>query len=306
MQPQMRKKQSINMSERVNNILKKKNFVPDVIISHMPTLNSADYVDYIIGNCPRIAVLHLSDNDVSNQIAMKRTLEIKYNTVFARSKSIYDIFHKRDLRNLQEEIVYSGIPIMSKKQKKDFNKNGEYTLIYAGKLLKSKGVDTIIRSLHEVNKVNKYRLLIVGTGKDEKYLKKMTSSLKMQKDIFFCGLCTREQVFEYMRCADIFVMPSVHETLGLVYLEAMACGCLTIGSKNEGIDGIINNGVNGFLVDSRSVSDLTVCLNDINTMPKEKLIEISENAVSTAMFYNEKDMSDKYLKLIKSVVSQYR
>ena len=49
-----------------------------------------------------------------------------------------------------------------------------------------------------------------------------------------------------MEESDVFAMVSSPETFGLVYIEAMAKGCVTIGSKGEGIDGVIVNNENGF------------------------------------------------------------
>ena len=49
--------------------------------------------------------------------------------------------------------------------------------------------------------------------------------------------------------SDVFVLPSVNETFGMVYLEAMSQGCIPIGTSGEGIDGIIENGKNGYLCD---------------------------------------------------------
>ena len=50
-----------------------------------------------------------------------------------------------------------------------------------------------------------------------------------------------------MRESDIFILPSRNETFGMVYMEAMASGCITVCSKNDGVDGIIRDGINGFL-----------------------------------------------------------
>ena len=55
-----------------------------------------------------------------------------------------------------------------------------------------------------------------------------------------------EQVLAEMRKADIFVLPSINETFGMVYLEAMASGCITVCTENDGIAGIIENNENGF------------------------------------------------------------
>ena len=51
-----------------------------------------------------------------------------------------------------------------------------------------------------------------------------------------------------MGSSQFFVMPSVQEGFGIVYLEAMACGCIAIGTEGEGIADLIVSGENGFLV----------------------------------------------------------
>jgi len=56
------------------------------------------------------------------------------------------------------------------------------------------------------------------------------------------------EVLKAMRASHLFLMPSVQETFGLVYLEAMASGCVVIGHQGWGIDGVVEEGVNGYLV----------------------------------------------------------
>ena len=55
---------------------------------------------------------------------------------------------------------------------------------------------------------------------------------------------------------DVFIMISKNETFGLVYLEAMAVGCITIASRQEGFDGIIKHGYNGFLCEAGNQEEL--------------------------------------------------
>lgn len=88
-----------------------------------------------------------------------------------------------------------------------------------------------------------------------------------------CGLLplhcrlTREQTLEEFRKAEVFVMISSPETLGLVYLEAMSQGCVAIGSRNEGIDGILVDGKNGYLVESGNAEELRARLDAIAQAP---------------------------------------
>ncbi len=49
-----------------------------------------------------------------------------------------------------------------------------------------------------------------------------------------------------MRKSDIFALPSVNETFGMVYLEAMASGCVTVCTENDGAAGIIKDRENGY------------------------------------------------------------
>ena len=65
-------------------------------------------------------------------------------------------------------------------------------------------------------------------------------------------------------------MVSENETLGLVYLEVMAQGCIPVGSRGEAIDGIIVDGRNGFLVNPNNEEDLCLVILKINKMDKEK------------------------------------
>ena len=64
----------------------------------------------------------------------------------------------------------------------------------------------------------------------------------------FLGQIPNEDVLAEMAKARFYVMPSVREGFGIVYLEAMASGCITIGTQGEGIADLIESGVNGFLV----------------------------------------------------------
>ena len=96
-------------------------------------------------------------------------------------------------------------------------------------------------------KYNNFVINFIGEGKEMENLKALTSKYSLYDHVHFWGRIPREQVIRIMNETDCFIMVSKFETFGLVYLEAMAKGCITIASKNEGMDGIIRNGENGFL-----------------------------------------------------------
>jgi glycosyltransferase involved in cell wall biosynthesis len=62
----------------------------------------------------------------------------------------------------------------------------------------------------------------VGSGKDEKLLKDLATSLNIEKQVIFTGY--KEDAYKYMRMMDLFIMPSLYEGFPIVHLEAMYMG----------------------------------------------------------------------------------
>jgi glycosyltransferase involved in cell wall biosynthesis len=93
-------------------------------------------------------------------------------------------------------------------------------------------------------------------------------------------------------------MVSEPEAFGLVYLEAMAKGCITIGTKGQGIDGVIIDGFNGFLCASRNVEELSSIFDKIRKMSSGQLQFISKNALETAKNMTDEKVAIKYLNTI--------
>lgn len=92
------------------------------------------------------------------------------------------------------------------------------------------------------------RLTIIGQGPERPALEELCRQLGVADGVRFLGQIPNEDVLAEMAKARFYVMPSVREGFGIVYLEAMASGCITIGTQGEGIADLIESGVNGFLV----------------------------------------------------------
>lgn len=105
-----------------------------------------------------------------------------------------------------------------------------------------------------------------------------------------------------MSKADVFAMVSTNETLGLVYLEAMSQGCITIGSKGEGIDGIIKDGVNGYLCEPKNIESVKCTLLKALTLRCEERAIIVGNAINTIMNYTEDRVVSNYLEVIEEAI----
>lgn len=123
-----------------------------------------------------------------------------------------------------------------------------------------KNLEMLIKSFNKISNENIF-LIIVGDGAQRGYLEELTKRLNLTKKIIFTG--ERNDVERFYRIADLFVLTSIYEGFGLVYLEAMATGIPCIGLKPDypkiivSSDEVISDGTSGFLVDPYSTDDLT-------------------------------------------------
>jgi glycosyltransferase involved in cell wall biosynthesis len=74
--------------------------------------------------------------------------------------------------------------------------------------------------------------------------------------VTFHGQCNHDRVFALLSDCDVFCLPSAPEAFGVAYLEAMACGLLTIGVSGQGPSSFIEDGRTGLLVGERDVESL--------------------------------------------------
>ncbi len=298
-------------STKINKILESIGYEADVIISHMPTFNNMYYIHEIAKGIPTVGVLHRSDLDkifIRGRINENRVniLNKNFDAIFCRSKSIYNQVKEIQLNNLKQQIINSAVPLNQSLDRDWLLAKREIKLLYAGLLIEQKGIQQIIEAVGYLCDKYNITLTIVGTGKYEKVLQKLVEELELKERVFLVGRKKRQEVYEYMSLADIFVMVSKHETLGLVYLEAMGSGCITVGSQGEGIDGVIIDKKNGFLVKPLDTAGLTACLENIINMEKDKLEDISDEAIKTVMHYSEDNVAKEYFNAVQEVVEMNR
>jgi glycosyltransferase involved in cell wall biosynthesis len=101
---------------------------------------------------------------------------------------------------------------------------------------------------------------IVGEGPEEHNLKRLSLELGIADRVYFKGRLPHKDALQHIASSDIFCLPSWHEAFGVVYLEAMACGKPVIGCRGQGAEDIIRHGVDGLLVQPKSVEALAEVL----------------------------------------------
>lgn len=173
--------------------------------------------------------------------------------------------------------------------------------IFVGELIHRKFPALIVNALIKAFPNGNFKMRFVGVGHEDRQIIKNARKLPVNAMVELLGRLPRENVFDLMRNADVFIMISQSETFGLVYLEAMAQGCITIASRDEGFDGIIKHGENGFLCKAGSESELVRVLNYLERMSPIERKRISEAAIMTAREMTDKKCASAYLSGIMQI-----
>ena len=139
----------------------------------------------------------------------------------------------------------------------DKTENVPRTVISVGTLKARKCMDRTLEAFaHLADAYPDARLTIVGIGEMEAQLKSRIAELGLGSRVEMTGGLPHEQVIARMAKSDLFVLPSWGEGYGIVYIEAMAAGCISVGAVGEGIEDTITDGENGFLVPAGDVDEI--------------------------------------------------
>ncbi len=127
----------------------------------------------------------------------------------------------------------------------------EQEILVVGNLIVDKGHELVLRAVRQLAaSFPQLHCRIVGEGPDRDRLEALTEELGIAQCVQFEGRKSRAEVAAAMRACSVFVLPSRYEGLGCVYLEAMACGKPVIACRGQGIDEVIEQGKNGWLIPS--------------------------------------------------------
>lgn len=152
----------------------------------------------------------------------------------------------------------------------------EFTFLTVARLIPSKGIDILLQAFARMAEKNRnIRLEIVGTGSEQINLEIQVNKLGIKDIVEFKGKIPNSKMAQIYREADCFVLASHHETFGMVYAEAAACGLPLIGTKCGGPEDIIC-GQNGLLVENKDADALWQAMEQIYINCKNNLYNQAE------------------------------
>ena len=167
-------------------------------------------------------------------------------------------------------------PQDSSQLRRDLRLEDKRVIVSVGRLVHRKGQDHLIQALPEILKsVPDAHILMVGQGPYLSHLKKLVKELNLVDHVSFIGRIQYAQLPQYICAGDIFAMPSRSrffglevEGLGIVYLEASACGLPVIAGSSGGAPDAVLEGVTGIVVDGENNNEIAAAaiklLNDVD------------------------------------------
>lgn len=267
----------------------------DVIVAHMPS--GEIFANKLAKkyNKPLICGVHCSDiailkNPIYKFYFRKNLIEAYKNARRIACRS--HVLEKKLLENFPEFrdktfLAPSGIN-ESLINKQEFYFHNPIKVVTCANLIKRKNTDKLIFAIKDLED---FELKIIGEGPQLRHLKGIVNKYSLENRVEFTGKLDKTEVIIRLKNSHIFVLPSVSETFGMVYLEAMANGCITVCTKNDGIDGIIKDGENGFLTNPTPESIRETLLRIKNTPDLNKIVE---NAYETIDNYTQEICAKNY------------
>ena len=272
-------------------------------VPHIHTYHTMyeNYLDYLLGGkiinkkiSAKITKILLNslDSVIAPTEKTKNTL-LSYGV----NKPVYVVPTGIDLSRFQQKIsLEQKQEIMSKLQ---INQD-DRIIAYVGRIAEEKNISEILTLLpYVIKEFKNIKLLIVGGGPYLNNLKNQVKKQNIKDNVIFTGMINSEEVYKYYKMAEIFVTASTSETQGLTYIEALSSGCPVVCKYDPCIDGVIEQGKNGFSYKEKC--EFTYYINKIlrdsylrDKIRKEAIIKANE--YSSNMFANK--VLDKYSRII--------
>jgi glycosyltransferase involved in cell wall biosynthesis len=160
--------------------------------------------------------------------------------------------------------------------------------------VKTEGLTWVIRACGElVRQGQRFWLVIAGDGKEKKTLQKLAEA-QLPGRVRFVGKIPHSEMHRFYSAGDVFVFPGIKESLGMVFLEAQACGLPVVAFDNAGVPEAVQNGRTGLLVPMYAMEPF---VNAIRRLLVDQALRRQMGAAASAYVREAHDLNKNYQEL---------
>ncbi|MBC2695746.1 MAG: glycosyltransferase family 4 protein [Desulfobacteraceae bacterium] len=190
--------------------------------------------------------------------------------------------------------------------KHKWGRTNPFSVLFVGYLSKRKGIEVLLHSISMTKrKFPQIVLKVVGSGPEKylRYLMELTRQLNIEKNVAWLGSCGAEEIAGYLCGSTIFILPTFIDNSPNSLAEAMAVGTPSIASRVGGVPSMIEDGVDGLLVESNNAEELAAKI--IALLGSEEMqAGLSKNARATALRRNlPQQVAETVIDVYKAIIS---
>lgn len=168
-------------------------------------------------------------------------------------------------------------------------------LLTVGHIMKRKNQLVVCEAIHELIKEGyNIEYMIVGKILDKKYF----SNIKKYSFVTHVDFVEKEELLQFYRNSDVFIMPSQTETFGLTYIESLSQSLPIIYSKGQGVESYFKDGEVGKAVTHNSVKEIKKAILEISN----DLDMSSDRLVSKSLEFNWERINKSYISIYESII----
>ncbi|WP_445958138.1 glycosyltransferase family 4 protein [Yeosuana sp.] len=177
-----------------------------------------------------------------------------------------------------------------------------FILGFVSNFIKSKGWKVLLIAVEKIvkeNSIDNLEVVLIGEGPDKQEINKFLDKGDIKHKVI--SSVSQKKLAVMYNGFDLFIFPTEAESLGLVGLEAMACGIPVIAAKVEGPMEYIDQGVNSYLFEKKNSADLVDKILHYYSLSKKEKERIKTNAIKTAKLYESTKVNKKLLSFLKDL-----
>jgi len=209
------------------------------------------------------------------------------------------IYNPIDIEQIQSDANSGIIP----KEHEHIFKPDKKVIITAGRLVKDKDHQTLIKAFSKVNHQLNCELVILGEGPLKDDLRKLTKNLQVEQNVHFIGF--QQNPYVYFKQADLFALSSLSEGFGHVLVEALAVG-LPIVSTNckPGAEEVLENGKYGELCEVGNHEEMAMKIKAILSLNKNETTDVIEKGLQRANKFAVQEIVNQYEETFMKIIDR--